>query len=114
LAWFAEITLKVDTAPLATALEYFLGESQWIDWVVEGKETALRKVTDAVRRHMAIPSEVRVIGTRESRGRYRNTKLPRTVSIIVLVAPYRSNLVDRMIEDVVRSTPSRAPIRSMT
>ena len=28
--------------------------------------------------------------------------------------PYRSNLVDRMIEDVVRSTPSRAPIRSMT
>jgi hypothetical protein len=27
---------------------------------------------------------------------------------------YRSNLVDRMIEEVVRSTPSRAPIRSMT
>jgi TolB-like protein len=79
------VTLKVDTATLTTALEYFLSESQWIDWVVEGKETALKKVADAVRRHMAIPSEVHVIGTREPRGRYRNAKLPRTASIIVLV-----------------------------
>ena len=46
------ITLKVDSAPLTTALEYFLSESQWIEWGVEGKDAALRKVVDAVRRHM--------------------------------------------------------------
>jgi TolB-like protein/tetratricopeptide (TPR) repeat protein len=48
------ITLRTDAAPLTTALEYFLSESQWIDWESEGKESALKKVTNAVRRHVTV------------------------------------------------------------
>jgi adenylate cyclase len=51
------ITLKTDTAPLTTALEYFLSESQWVDIGVDGTEAAFAKLISAVRRQsMAAPT----------------------------------------------------------
>src|SRR5258708_37468664 len=38
------VALKVDLAPLTTALEYFLSESQWIDVAALGMQAALSKL----------------------------------------------------------------------
>jgi TolB-like protein len=46
------IALKVDAAPLTTALEYFLSESQWIDVGAGGMEAAAAKLVEAVRRQL--------------------------------------------------------------
>jgi hypothetical protein len=46
------ITLKVDAAPLTTALEYFLSESQWIEVGGGGTGAAAPKLVEAVRRHL--------------------------------------------------------------
>ena len=46
------ITLKMDSAPLTTALEYFLSESQWIEVGTGGMETAAATLTEAVGRHL--------------------------------------------------------------
>jgi hypothetical protein len=43
------ITLRIDTAPLTTTLEYFLSESQWIDLAAEGTEAAFARLVNAVR-----------------------------------------------------------------
>jgi TolB-like protein len=47
------ITLRVDAAPLTTALEYFLSDSQWIDVGIDGTEAAFTKLTAAIRRLLA-------------------------------------------------------------
>jgi TolB-like protein len=51
------IALRTDTAPLTTALEYFLSESQWVDLANEGTDAALKKVVDAVRHRLSPPSD---------------------------------------------------------
>ncbi len=52
------ITLRTDAAPLTTALEYFLSESQWVDMGTDGTEVAFAKLITAVRRHLTPPSIV--------------------------------------------------------
>jgi len=42
------ISLRIDAAPLSRALEYFLGESQWIDVPALGMSTAIAKLAEAV------------------------------------------------------------------
>jgi len=42
------IALRIDTAPLSPALEYFLSESQWIDVPALGMPAALSKLANAV------------------------------------------------------------------
>jgi TolB-like protein/Flp pilus assembly protein TadD len=42
------IAFRIDAAPLSRALEYFLGESQWIDVRALGMPAALAKLTEAV------------------------------------------------------------------
>jgi TolB-like protein len=42
------IALRIDKAPLTPALEYFLGESQWIEAQVENKEQAYARLIDAI------------------------------------------------------------------
>lgn len=44
------IALRTDAAPLTSALEYFLSESQWIDLPAEGTAAAFEKLLTAVRR----------------------------------------------------------------
>lgn len=62
------IALRIDAAPLNRALEYFLGESQWIDASNLGMTAALTKLTEAVGRRSAtsaqpIPAGNRPVGT---------------------------------------------------
>ena len=47
------IALRIDAAPLSRSLEYFLGESQWIDVPAVGMSAALSKLTEAVGRGRA-------------------------------------------------------------
>ena len=49
------IALKVDSAPLTTALEYFLSESQWIDVPALGMPAALAKLGSAVGQALVSP-----------------------------------------------------------
>ena len=46
------IALRINTAPLTPAFEYFLNESQWIEVGAEGTDGAIAKLVDAVRRHL--------------------------------------------------------------
>jgi TolB-like protein/cytochrome c-type biogenesis protein CcmH/NrfG len=46
------IALKTDATALTPALEYFLSESQWVDVGVEGRENAVAKLVEAVRRRL--------------------------------------------------------------
>jgi TolB-like protein len=43
------IALRIDDAPLSPALEYFLGESHWIDTRAAGMDAALTKLIAAIR-----------------------------------------------------------------
>src|SRR5271169_3742859 len=43
------ISLRIDNAPLTPALEYFLGESQWVEAQSENKESAYAKLIAAIR-----------------------------------------------------------------
>jgi TolB-like protein len=43
------IALRIDSAPLTPALEYFLSESQWIEAQAENKESAYARLIDAIR-----------------------------------------------------------------
>jgi TolB-like protein/Tfp pilus assembly protein PilF len=47
------IALKVDTAPLTRAFEYFLNQSQWIEMGAGGTDGAISKLVEAVGRHLA-------------------------------------------------------------
>jgi TolB-like protein len=49
----AIITLRLDAAALTRTLEYFLSDSQWIDWQVREQREALRKLVEAARRLLA-------------------------------------------------------------
>jgi TolB-like protein len=47
------IALRIDTAPLTAAFEYFLNQSQWIEVSTAGTDGAIAKLTEAVERHLA-------------------------------------------------------------
>jgi TolB-like protein/Tfp pilus assembly protein PilF len=52
------IVLRIDSAPLTLAFEYFLSESQWIDLGPGGVEVATAKLVEAAQRHLE-PTAVR-------------------------------------------------------
>jgi TolB-like protein/tetratricopeptide (TPR) repeat protein len=47
------IALRIDTAPLTRAFEYFLNESQWIEVGTGGTDAAIAKLVEAVGQHLA-------------------------------------------------------------
>ncbi len=47
------IALRLDTAPLTRAFEYFLNESQWIEVNANGSDAAIAQLVGAVGRHLA-------------------------------------------------------------
>jgi TolB-like protein/Flp pilus assembly protein TadD len=49
------ISFRIDATPLSRALEYFLGESQWIDVAALGMPAALTKLAEAVSTSPTIP-----------------------------------------------------------
>lgn len=50
------IALRIDTAPLTPALEYFLSESQWVDATKGGLDAALTRLSEAVRVSLLAPT----------------------------------------------------------
>jgi TolB-like protein len=50
------IALRIDTAPLTPALEYFLSESQWVDATKGGLDAALTRLSEAVRVSLLAPA----------------------------------------------------------
>ena len=50
------IALRIDSAPLTPAFEYFLSESQWIDVQPSRIDLATTKLAEAIRRHLDAPS----------------------------------------------------------
>jgi TolB-like protein/Tfp pilus assembly protein PilF len=51
------IALRIDTAPLTPALEYFLSESQWVDATIGGLDAALTKLSEAIRFSLLAPAQ---------------------------------------------------------
>jgi TIR domain len=47
------IALRLDTAPLNRAFEYFLNQSQWIELGARGVDTAIATLVEAIGRHLA-------------------------------------------------------------
>ncbi len=47
------IALRTDAAPLTTALEYFLSESQWVDLRADGREVAFARLLSAIRHKLS-------------------------------------------------------------
>jgi TolB-like protein len=58
------IAFRLDAAPLNPALEYFLGESQWIDVPALGMRAALAKLTEAVGQEPITSAHANPIGER--------------------------------------------------
>jgi len=56
------IALRIDTAPLSPALEYFLSESQWIDVPALGMPAALTQLANAVEQGSMTPSHLNPSG----------------------------------------------------
>ncbi len=74
------IAFRLDAAPLNPALEYFLGESQWIDVTALGMPAALARLADAVGKEPAAP--VQQIPATKRAGR---TKKRFAVAVAILV-----------------------------
>ncbi len=51
------IALRIDSAPLTPALEYFLSESQWVDATLGGMDAALLKLGEALRAMLRAPAK---------------------------------------------------------
>jgi TolB-like protein/tetratricopeptide (TPR) repeat protein len=49
------ITVRIDSASLTASLEYFLSESQWVDFVAPGDRAAIGHLVDAIRARLLMP-----------------------------------------------------------
>jgi TolB-like protein/thioredoxin-like negative regulator of GroEL len=47
------VALRIDTAPLTPAFEYFLNQSQWIEARADGTDSAIAKLVEAAGRHLS-------------------------------------------------------------
>lgn len=63
------IALRIDSAPLTPAFEYFLSESQWIEVQSLGRDGALAKLAEALRRPGAAPRAIPAGAAQPSRSR---------------------------------------------
>jgi TolB-like protein/cytochrome c-type biogenesis protein CcmH/NrfG len=70
------IALRIDSAPLTSALEYFLSESQWIDLAADGTGAAFAKLLSAVRRPGGAPGRHALDGA--SASARPSARLPRS------------------------------------
>jgi TolB-like protein/Flp pilus assembly protein TadD len=87
------IALKVDSAPLNRAFEYFLNQSQWIEAGSGGMDAAIAKLVEAVGRHLAAgnaaaPTQTLVAPLRKAATSRRNWVIGAAIVVIALVAAY--------------------------
>ncbi len=77
------LALRLDSAPLTPAFEYFLNESQWVEVGARGVDSSIAQVVDAVRQHLSTdaakdllkgPSTARDTGADHRRGERASRK----------------------------------------
>jgi TolB-like protein len=87
------IALKVDSAPLNRAFEYFLNQSQWIEVGAGGTDGAIAKLVEAVGRHLepgsaAAPTAAPQAKVRKSARSRRMWGIAAGVVVLALVAAF--------------------------
>jgi TolB-like protein len=89
------IALRIDTAPLTPAFEYFLSESQWIDVGASGTNAAIASLVAAVRQHLLPGTTTEPTSSRVPHPIRRPAATPRrtwviagTVIVFALAAAY--------------------------
>jgi TolB-like protein len=89
------IALKVDSAPLTPAFEYFLNESQWIEVGAGSTDGAIAKLVEAVGRHLApgnaagqSPGAQATVSPRKAGSSRRMWGIAAAVVVLALAAAY--------------------------
>jgi TolB-like protein len=79
------IALRIDAAPLTSAFEYFLNESQWIEVGAGGTDEAVAKLVEAVGRHLALGSATSPANPKQASAVQRKAAMPRRAWVIAAV-----------------------------
>jgi TolB-like protein/Tfp pilus assembly protein PilF len=79
------IALRLDTAPLTRAFEYFLNESQWIDVGAGNTDAAIEKLVVAVGQHLPPWTVTSPTSANQASVLHRKTATPRRTWIIAAV-----------------------------
>jgi TolB-like protein/Tfp pilus assembly protein PilF len=79
------IALRLDTAPLTRAFEYFLNESQWIDRGAGNTDAAIAKLIAAVRQHLSPGTATSATGPKQASTVHRRVATPRRSWVIAAV-----------------------------
>jgi TolB-like protein len=87
------IALKVDSAPLNRAFEYFLNQSQWIEVGAGGTDGAVAKLVESVGRHLSTgiassPAQLPQAPERKAATSRRLWGIAAAVVVLALVAAY--------------------------
>jgi TolB-like protein/Flp pilus assembly protein TadD len=108
------VGLRLDTAPLTRAFEYFLNESQWIEVGAGNTDAAIEKLVAAVGQHLAPGATTSPTKPQKTSAVHRKPAMPRrmwviaTVVTVVLVGGYF--LVDKAWRSKHATTASTAAI----
>ena len=108
------VGLRLDTAPLTRAFEYFLNESQWIEVGAGNTDAAIEKLVAAVGQHLAPGATTSPTKPQKTSAVHRKPAMPRrmwviaTVVTVLLVGGYF--LVDKAWRSKHATTASTAAI----
>jgi TolB-like protein/Tfp pilus assembly protein PilF len=108
------IALRLDTAPLTRAFEYFLNESQWIEVGAGNADTAIEKLVGAVGQHLAPGTASLPTSGNQSSAVPRKAAGPRRTwaiaGVVVAVLLAGGYLVDKELHSKHETTASTAVI----
>jgi TolB-like protein len=79
------IALKLDTAPLTRAFEYFLNESQWINVGAGSEDSAIEKLIAAVGQHLSSGAASSATSGFQASAVHRNAAVARRMWVIAAV-----------------------------
>jgi adenylate cyclase len=114
------IALRIDSAPLTPALEYFLSESQWVDASLGGMDAALLKLGEALRAMLRAPAEPELTagrGTPASTPTHSRHRRRVGLAIVAAAAVIACAFVVKlwvMPHEPVVPTHAQDPLRAMT
>jgi TolB-like protein len=73
------VALRIDSAPLTAAFEYFLNQSQWIEVGASGTDAAIEQLVRAAAQHLSPGSAAAPTFERQDPARPRKAAMPRQV-----------------------------------